>query len=136
MWRARLRVLVTARWCLEVSPVYFRGRILPVSVTQRLNMCGVVKGISGGVRLRGFVSGVVMERQKGGAQKGGARARVVNLHFPAQAHVRAGVVQAAIPGVQALTPLASSAIAFPAFSTIFFSASLDMGLCRQPTTFG
>ena len=36
MCRERLRVLVTARWYFEVSPVYFRGRILPVSVTQRL----------------------------------------------------------------------------------------------------
>ena len=64
IWRARFRVLVTARWCLEVSPVYFRGRILPVSVTQRLNMCGVVNGISGGVRLRGLVSGVVITGEK------------------------------------------------------------------------
>ena len=64
MWRARFRVLVTARWCLEVSPVYFRGRILPVSVTQRLNMCGLVKGISAGVRVCGFVSGVVMAREQ------------------------------------------------------------------------
>ena len=62
--RERLRVLVTARWYLEVSPVYFCGRIFPVSVTQRLNMCGVVKGSSAGGRVRGFVSGVVISREK------------------------------------------------------------------------
>ena len=30
----------------------------------------------------------------------------------------------------------ASAIDSPAFSTIFFSASVDMGLFKQPTTFG
>ena len=64
MLRARLRVFVTARWCLEVRPVYFRGRILPVSVMHRLNMCGLVNGISAGVRLRGFGSVVVMAEEK------------------------------------------------------------------------
>jgi hypothetical protein len=44
--------------------VYFRGRILPVSVMHRLNMCGLVNGISAGVRLRGFGSVVVMAEEK------------------------------------------------------------------------
>ena len=64
MARARLMVLVTARWCLDVRPVYFRGRILPVSVTQRFSRCVLVNGISAGVRLRGFCSGVVMAGEK------------------------------------------------------------------------
>jgi hypothetical protein len=33
-------------------------------VTQRLNMCGLVKGISAGVKVCGFVSGVVITRGK------------------------------------------------------------------------
>ncbi len=45
MLRDCLIVLVTARWCLAQSPVYLRGRILPVSVTNRTIACGVVKGI-------------------------------------------------------------------------------------------
>jgi len=44
--------------------VYFRGRILPVSVTQRLNMCGLVKGTSAGVGVCCFVSGVVIDGRK------------------------------------------------------------------------
>lgn len=33
MFRECFNVRVTARWCFAESPVYLRGRILPVSVT-------------------------------------------------------------------------------------------------------
>ena len=49
MFRDCFRVRVTARWCLAERPVYFRGRILPVSVTYRTMACGLVNGISAGV---------------------------------------------------------------------------------------
>jgi hypothetical protein len=76
---------------LEVSPVYFRGRIFPVSVMHRLNMCGLVKGISAGVRLRGFgCSGVVMaEKSKERVRLRRTRSLSTRI-FPAPAMNQAG----------------------------------------------
>src|SRR5436190_10288406 len=64
MLRECFSVRVTARWCLAESPVYLRGRILPVSVTYRLIACGCVKGISAGVGVCCFCSVVVLMARK------------------------------------------------------------------------
>jgi len=57
MLRACFRVLVIARWCLAVRPVYLRGRILPVSVTKRCIAWGAKKGSSAGVGVCSCFSG-------------------------------------------------------------------------------
>jgi hypothetical protein len=65
MLRECLIVRVTARWCFAQSPVYLRGRILPVSVTKRAQAWGSVKGISAGVGVCCFCSVVLMELKEG-----------------------------------------------------------------------
>src|ERR1035438_10798029 len=71
MLRECLIVRVTARWCFAQSPVYLRGSILPVSVTNRTQACGSVKGICAGVGGCCFCSAVFVFWTGGGVLRVG-----------------------------------------------------------------
>ena len=82
---SRLRALlicdVMLRCSLADKCVYFRGRILPVSVMNLLISCGLVNGICWGVRVCVAGFGSVLLMIKKGSRKVGIPPFTVNGHF-------------------------------------------------------